>query len=212
MNGPPDPAGSPDPAPASRGRAGSVVGVLLAGGASVRMGRDKGAIVVDGETFGARAVRALRAACERVVCVGHGRGVPDDVDIERIHDPMDGPLVALATALETIAADVYVVMPVDMPDIDGALLQALAHNATAVVAIDEPMPVALRRTDAQAIVTAVQRGERRFGDAIRALSPAVVALPAGRDGHGEHGKIPGNINDPAALAEWVEWVKARSGR
>ncbi len=202
-----------------------IVGILLAGGQSARMGRDKAALSLPPgardearATLGAHAVTTLRAVCWRVVCVGHGRGVPDDVP--RIGDPGDGPLVALAHACESALvgteATVFVALPVDMPDVDAALLQRLLAARSkrdaraACLALDdigsttvegraEPLPLVISKEGARALRDAVEAGERRFGDAVRALSPALVRVA----------KLPENLNEPA---DFDAWAKGRSGR
>lgn len=219
-----------------------ITGILLAGGKSARMGRDKGALMIGaggadgagrardgrdgrddasaavGATLGARAAATLRAVCWRVVCVGHGRGVPDDVP--RIDDPGDGPLVALAhasaSAIVGAETTVLIALPVDMPDVDAALLQRLLvarakrDARAACLALDdigaqpeearaEPLPLVLSKDGARALRDAVASGERRFGDAVRALAPALVRVA----------KLPENLNE---RADFDAWIKARSGR
>lgn len=163
-----------------------IVGVLLAGGKSERMGEDKGSLVLGtGETMGARALCVLRAVCDEVVCAGHGRGVP--ADVVRIDDSGNGPLVALAGTLAHVArshpACAFVVLPVDMPGVDEDLLRrllAVAEGAVAacftIEARVEPLPVVLAAAARAALVDAAARGERRLGEAVRALAPATVAL------------------------------------
>ena len=202
---------------------GPVIGVLLAGGKSARMGEDKAALVlpgaIDGETLGARAVRVLRAVCDDVVCAGHGRGVPEDV--VRIPDAGGGPLVALVGALaHALAADAladaawFVVLPVDMPGVDAALLARLlalraasdgaSHGAShgaravcfAVEGVLEPLPLVLAAEALAPLASGVARGERRLGDAVRALAPATIALA------GEEADLLQNLNTPADLHAW----------
>ncbi|HKV11494.1 MAG TPA: NTP transferase domain-containing protein, partial [Thermoanaerobaculia bacterium] len=51
------------------------VGVVLAGGRSSRMGRDKAGIVLEGETLAARAATRLAAVCPDVAVADAGRGI-----------------------------------------------------------------------------------------------------------------------------------------
>jgi molybdenum cofactor guanylyltransferase len=116
-----------------------IVGVLLAGGQSSRMGRDKAGIVVEGKTLAERAIETLRAVCERVVVLGHGRGCPSDVP--RIPDDGEGPARALA---KLPTGDVYVVLPVDMPLVRAEHLRVLMEargERRAAHYENEPLPL-----------------------------------------------------------------------
>ena len=48
-----------------------VVGALLAGGASQRMGRDKAGLMLDGQTLAERALGVLRQVSSAQVILGH---------------------------------------------------------------------------------------------------------------------------------------------
>ena len=75
-------------------------GVVLAGGQSSRMGRDKATMEVDGKTMLDRTVELLRPHTREVLVIGdpskyspaHGTVIPDDA-------PGQGPLGGLVTAL-----------------------------------------------------------------------------------------------------------------
>ena len=183
-----------------------LIGVLLAGGKSARMGKDKAALVLDGETLGARAVRVLRAVCDDVVCAGHGRGVPEDV--VRIADPGDGPLVALAGALALLkaahASCSFVVLPVDMPGIQSAhlakLIEAARHAQGACFGIHghiEPLPLVFAAAALPHLAERVAQGEKRLSAGVRALSPAIVALTDAEQA------LMRNLNTPTDLRAWL---------
>lgn len=108
-----------------------VMGVVLAGGASRRMGRDKAALPLDGETLLARVVRLVRAALgsalvvgplERAALVPGVRVVPDA-------QPGQGPLGAIATALSVVNEPYIFVVACDMPFLNPALVAYLARLA-----------------------------------------------------------------------------------
>lgn len=121
-----------------------ILGVLLAGGQSARMGRDKAGVVVDGTTLAERAIATLREVCEDVVIVGHGRGCPP---LPRIDDDGVGPAGALRAVLSRHPTAIFVVLPVDMPLIRAAhlriLLDALADRRAAIFD-GEPLPLVVR--------------------------------------------------------------------
>ena len=118
-------------------------GIVLAGGSSSRMGRDKAFVEVDGRALVAIAVDALRSGgASRVLVVGGD--VPRirrlDLDVELLADehPGDGPLGGLTTGLRASRDLIAMVLACDMPAIDGEsvarIVGVLADHPTAMVA------------------------------------------------------------------------------
>jgi molybdopterin-guanine dinucleotide biosynthesis protein A len=113
----------------------AVGGVLLTGGASRRMGRDKATLVVGGETLAARAARVLSAVCAAVIEVGDGEsGLPS----VREAPPGAGPLAALVAGADALGTFPVVLLACDMPFVDAPLLELLAQwpGAGTVVPVD----------------------------------------------------------------------------
>lgn len=134
-------------ASAETGEAGAplrgVVGVVLAGGASRRMGRDKAALLIGGEPLLRRAVERLRLALAEVMVVGGSALAPLAPDTRIVADgwPGRGPLGALATAFGATDADWVVMVACDMPFTQPALIREIARRALASHDLDA---VALR--------------------------------------------------------------------
>jgi molybdenum cofactor guanylyltransferase len=195
----------------------TIVGGLLAGGESRRMGRDKAGVVLDeeaGETLGARALGALRAVCDEIVILGHGRGLDASLrqGLTALPDVLDeaghakGPIGGLQALLRSGRGEIYVVLPVDMPRITGAHLAALLghlgpleadEGARAACYVHDaesprgarlaPLPLVLRAQCRSTIEELAGRGERRLTALVGALSPATLPCPAP--------EILGNVND-----------------
>lgn len=103
-------------------------GVVLAGGRSTRMGRDKAHLQWNGLPLLAHAESLLaRAGAARVIISG------DHPEFGGIHDtsPDLGPLGGLATVVDLVADGVLVLVPVDMPLLSSALLHELATRDAA---------------------------------------------------------------------------------
>lgn len=130
-------------------------GLVLAGGASRRMGRDKATLEVDGERLVDRAVRLLGAVTRLVVVVRGpvrrlGPVAPEGVRVVEIDDPGAGPLGAVVRGLDTLACPPHA-LPADAP--------------AAILAVDQAAPNA----------AVLRRLAERLG-----RSPAVVPLVDGR--------------------------------
>lgn len=104
-----------------------VAGLLLTGGASSRMGRDKAGLVVDGERLADRGARVLAEVAGPVLEIGPGRSPLEAV----LEDPPGaGPLVAVAAGrralLERGHSGPALVLAVDMAAVEPPLLRFLA--------------------------------------------------------------------------------------
>jgi molybdopterin-guanine dinucleotide biosynthesis protein A len=127
--------------------ASDVVGVVLAGGRSRRMGRDKALLPLLGEPLVARAVRRLRAAIPEVVVIGPRELAPALPGIRLLPDQEAGlgPLGGLATAFSALGARRVVLVACDMPFVVPEL-------------IGEMVAVAEREAWAQAVALRTARG------------------------------------------------------
>lgn len=104
--------------------------IVLCGGRSSRMGRDKAALPFGSDTLLTRAVRAVHAVTGDVVVVGDTlQAMPEGVRIVR--DPVAGlgPLAGLATGLASVTAARALLVACDMPLLVPALLQRLLDLA-----------------------------------------------------------------------------------
>lgn len=101
---------------------GHVEGAILAGGASLRMGR--GGATPEGRV--ARVAGALGACLERVRIVVRS-GDPSPLDLERIDDERElrAPIVGLEAALGACEASAVLVAAGDLPEVDPRVLLAL---------------------------------------------------------------------------------------
>lgn len=107
------------------------IGVVLAGGRSSRMGRDKAGLEWQGQNLLEHAVQRLQeAGCEPVLVSGrpaHPLGVPD-------LEPYAGPPAAVLAILEHLHAGAaldgrpLLFLPVDMPLVQAATLAALLRG------------------------------------------------------------------------------------
>jgi molybdopterin-guanine dinucleotide biosynthesis protein A len=105
-----------------------IPGLLLTGGASRRLGVDKTALVVDGETLARRAARVLATVCDPVLELGPGLSGLDSV---REDPPGGGPLAALSKGFSALGArgvtGPVFLLACDLPFVESPLIRLLAE-------------------------------------------------------------------------------------
>lgn len=116
--------------------------VLLAGGRSSRMGRDKALLPWGNGTLLTHLHALLRTAGASEIVVSGDRpelhGVPDA-------DPGTGPVGALAQLAPRLRDGAWIVAPVDMPLLSADLLRALLPIGAECVCVEEhALPMGLR--------------------------------------------------------------------
>jgi molybdenum cofactor guanylyltransferase len=164
-------------------------GILLAGGASTRFGREKVMEPVDGAPLFHRPLRALLGACEEVLIVLAPAAAdlplpPEAAAVRFVRDEVahGGPLVGVRTGLAQIRTPLAAIAGADMPGLRAELLALMAQHALksgkkAVVLGDSdwshPLPAVVTTKAALDLAEELLRGgERR----LRALVGALDAL------------------------------------
>ena len=196
-----------------------VLGVVLCGGRSSRMGFDKGAAELAGTSLVARAAATLREATGSVVLACGAEPRHAELGLEVVLDDasLTGPVAGIVAALESASDEGRVlVLACDMPGVDGALLSKLIERA--------------RVEDLDACMLVSERGEeplcsvysRRLVPAWRAAQAAGrLRVTAFRDfdrADGERPRVglvevdaggaPRNLNTPEELeAERRRWLE-----
>ena len=166
-------------------------GVVLAGGASTRMGRDKALIQVDGTPMACRVADALAAAgASEVLCIGGDEHTlrAAGLDHRADEDPGAGPLAAVVTALHHAAHDVVFIGACDLLDPD-----AEAIRATVDALADHDAAVPTDGTNAQPLHAAYNRsasGPRGRARRRRTIDHTRPRPPARRRGEGHRRRRP----------------------
>ncbi|HET6690845.1 MAG TPA: molybdenum cofactor guanylyltransferase [Miltoncostaeaceae bacterium] len=184
-------------------------GVVLAGGASARMGAAKAAVPWGDGTLLSRAVIALRPAVGRVIVVRAPGQVlpplPGGVAVTEDAHPGRGPLEGLAAGLAALRpGEVAFALAVDMPfagaEVAAAVLAALPPGADAAVpragGRAQPLAAAYRPGVADVARGLVAAGRPRMHDLLAAIRVAWVDaadLPGGA-------AALANVNTPDELA------------
>ena len=163
--------------------------VVLTGGASSRMGRDKATIDVGGIPLAGLPVRALRSLVTEVVLAG--RGVPGVEGLVVADGPgPGGPLAGVLAGCSALTTEVAVVVACDMPRPSAAvvslLLRCVAGRGAPAAAVCasalhgiEPLPLVVRRAEAERMRPVLAR-QGSLREALAAIGCAEVEEAAWR--------------------------------
>ena len=161
--------------------------MVLTGGASRRMGRDKATLEVNGRPLARVAADALRdAGAAEVLAIGGDEAALTELGLRYVADgwPGEGPLAGVITALDGAQHDRVVILSCDLPDITGGavteLLAALTPDVDAVVAVagarTHPLVGVYRRGCRSALRRTFDTGERRMRAGLAALTVGLLTL------------------------------------
>ncbi len=190
------------------------VGVVLAGGESRRMGRDKAALVVGGSTLAERAAELLARVCPEVVVADRGAGrVPG---LPSLADgPGRGPAAGLLGAAAARPGRDLVVLACDLPAVPEALVAALARESSADCTVPrsprglEPLVARYGPAALAALARQVAAGELSVHRLIERGEVSVEILEgAGLARYGDPDEMFLNLNSPEdleRLAAGREW-------
>jgi len=170
-------------APSRRGPIGGVSVIVLAGGESSRLGRDKASVRLGGETLLERAVRLLAPLGGEVIVVrgaGRSKSVPQRVqgarEVEDVYPGM-GPLAGIHAGLSASDSFHNLVVACDMPFLNLDLLRYMVGIAGGVDVVmprldgdTEALHAIYSRDCLPPIEGLLQRGESkivRFLDAVK---------------------------------------------
>ena len=191
---------------------------VLAGGQSLRMGRDKTQLTLEGRTLLEHALNLLREAGFAPAVAGLRVPVPCSAPCVADNFPGAGPLAGIEAALSSLTEPPQPVLfvPVDVPLLPAALLRALFHRAESSGALatvpfvgGKPQPLCAVYSSAlgHGLREALRRDDRKVMRVLEHLLPAngfdrvrVEALAPLEGWHAAHRWFM-NVNTPG---EWEE--------
>lgn len=173
---------------------GQVAGIILAGGASRRMGANKALLSLNGESLIERTVRCLEQVCGRILLSVNDPDSFRNLGVECVPDryPGQGPMAGIHAALTASDRTWNIVAACDMPFISPALLGALLRLAEsghghgdsasaeqeAVIPVIQgrmhPLLALYRKETAAGLERRLQEGRLRMTDWIEELDALLV--------------------------------------
>jgi molybdopterin-guanine dinucleotide biosynthesis protein A len=195
---------------------------ILSGGASSRMGKEKGLLEFGGEPLIVRTAHLLEPLVAAVTVVGsHERyavlGLRAIADREfgspNKKGELQGPLVGIASALTATTTTWNVILACDLPYLscewlDWLLARAMDSHHQIVMprtsAGLEPLAAVYRRECAAPIVASLARGVRKVTDAMEEFRIEFVSEPEWRHVDPD-ARVLRNMNAPADYEEVRKW-------
>lgn len=179
-----------------------MIGAILAGGLSTRMGEPKhGLRLSDGRTMIEHVADRLLEVCGQIVVVSDDTILPD---VPHIHDNFEklGPIGGFEALLASGLADEFLVVPCDIPlvtpDILRALLLPTSRPASALRLAGEsgprPLPVRIRAALLPIIWARIEAGELSLQGLLEAIEVEIV------DALADWKAALANINTPEEFA------------
>lgn len=159
-----------------------MIGAILAGGASRRMGRPKQTLELgDGRPMIEHVREHLAAVCDDVVTVGgDGADIPDG-------QPGQGPMAGLDALLSSGRDERYLVCPCDMPLVTAEMFASLAESAgdtPAAFRVEgeskfRPLPLYVPTAVRDDVARHLNNGRRVVRELLRETGVRVVDVPEG---------------------------------
>ena len=179
-----------------------ITGIVLAGGKSSRMGRDKGFLKLDGKAFVLRSLSALEPLVSKNLLVANDPGY-DIFDTRRVEDMIidAGPLAGIYTGLHYSETNYNLVLSCDIPLIKTEILAELIKvrdpdvDVVQIVSNGKAMPlIALYHKRCENLFQRLlQKKERRLHVALDQCKVKNVFLNPKQD------VFTANINTPEEL-------------
>lgn len=180
--------------------------ILLAGGASTRMGRPKALLPIGEQTFLGRLIGIYSGQCELVIVVlGHQAdviraGVVADVMWVRNPEPERGQFSSLQTGLRTLPAGIdCLFQPIDYPAVSASTVELLAATSGELVIPryqgERGHPVRLSPLIITELLALAPTAQAR--DVIRSHYPGATFLDVPDAG------VVTDIDTPEDFARWI---------
>jgi molybdopterin-guanine dinucleotide biosynthesis protein A len=180
-------------------------GIILAGGASSRMGHDKASAEIGQHTSLRHVVEAVKLVSDDVIIASGRNSQPSGIEeVRYVDDPPGtaGPLAGVVAGMRAAANDTCLVVACDMPFADPGLLRQLLDSlegCLAVVPIFEGKPQPLQAAYSRECLTVAEYLLRLGDSSVRSLVERVPSRYVTVDRNNGRGLSGFNMNTAADL-------------
>jgi len=168
----------------------NITGIILAGGKSIRMGRDKGLMLYKNKPFIKHIIKALQPVVSEIIIVSNSNKY-DHFKIKRVNDIIKnaGPLAGVYTGLHHSKTENNLVLSCDIPLINTETLQNLVNEIDGVSEIIQiesmqktmPLIALYKKQCAATFLNLLNDGERRLRVAVNKCNVKTVKLNSESD-------------------------------
>ena len=191
------------------GQPDKITGILLAGGKSSRMGREKGGIEIGDRTLLRNGLDILEKCCDEIL-VSTCTGLPEVDGYTQVCDEIRdiGPMGGVFTCLRYSNSNRNLVLSYDMPLVNSDLLFRLldeAQEADLVVPAlgdgwPEPLCAMYRKSTMETLSKLIEKGNYAMHDLYALVRTRVLRIGPGSPGF--HPDLFLNVNRPEDLKRY----------
>lgn len=192
---------------------------VLAGGKSSRMGRHKAFLEIEGRTLLSRTIELARALSDQVRIVGDSEKFSTFGPVVEDIYPDRGPLGGIHAALSSSAAELNLMLAVDLPLLRAGLLQFLitqSRQAGAVVTVPrvgggfQPLCALYRKAFLKPAEAALIEGKNKI-DALFSQVATRVIEESELERAGFSAQMFSNVNTPEEYERTVRDLRVQAG-
>lgn len=163
----------------------NITGVILAGGESKRMGRDKATLEFSGDTLIKKTVHLFKLLFPTVIVISKKRDHLKDLDCEVVEDilPERGAMIGILTAFRESAEESIFVAACDMPFLNKDVISYIISEGAGfdaalpvVAGKKHPLHALYSRAISGPMLEVFKKGEKSLNAFIDSLAPERVRL------------------------------------
>ncbi len=190
--------------------------IVLAGGQSKRMGKDKAFLEIKGKSFLKNVLESVSQYCFQIVIVGNkekdlylreARGISSEVEFKKDIYPYEGPLNGIISALDSIKGDIVFIATCDTPLLISNIipyLESKLDGFDAVIPVIkgkfQPLNTIYKREALERAVDLFKKGERSLFSFIKSINTLYLS-------HNEVKKVDPELQSYWSINTPVEYEK-----